>query len=267
MLRTLVVMLALANLVFFAWTQGVFNRLPGFAPASEREPDRLLRQVRPEQVRVLTPQAASAALATAAALARSASGAGAAASAASGVDANGGRNGTANGALGGTANGTPETSASACLEAGPFAETELPAAERALRAAALPPGAWTTAVKIERKGSFLVYMGRYADRAALLRKQDELKRLKLNAEELRDAPELQPGLSLAHFADKTAAEAELARLVQRGLRSAKVVTLTPPVSVAMLRIPAADAALRARLDALRLPPGGLGFAACASTSR
>jgi hypothetical protein len=140
---------------------------------------------------------------------------------------------------------------------------ELPAAERALRGATLPPGAWTTAVRIERKGSFMIYMGRYGDHEAVLRKRDELARLKVFAEELRNAPELQPGLTLGGFDDRATADAELARLVQRGLRTARVITITPPVTVTVLRVPAADAALRARLAGLQLPPGGLKFVDCA----
>jgi hypothetical protein len=43
-------LLGLANLVFFAWQQGVFGGLP----ESGREPERVNRQVEPERIRVLT---------------------------------------------------------------------------------------------------------------------------------------------------------------------------------------------------------------------
>lgn len=63
MLKTLTALLLLANLAFLAWVQGWLS--PGLPPpgASEREPERLRLQVRPESVIVLSPQAASAALA------------------------------------------------------------------------------------------------------------------------------------------------------------------------------------------------------------
>ena len=44
--------------------------------------------------------------------------------------------------------------------------------------------------------------------------------MKLDAEELRGMPELQPGLSLGRFDSKPAADAALARMVQRGVRTA-----------------------------------------------
>lgn len=66
MVRALVALLLIANLGFFAWTQGWLDGVVGVRSIGDREPDRLQRQVRPEAVRVLTPQAASGA-ATAAA--------------------------------------------------------------------------------------------------------------------------------------------------------------------------------------------------------
>ncbi len=53
MLRTLVALLLLANLLFFAWSRGWLTPLVAPPHAGEREPERLAAQVRPEQVRVL----------------------------------------------------------------------------------------------------------------------------------------------------------------------------------------------------------------------
>ncbi len=61
MLRALVVALLLANLGFYAWTQGWLEGPIGLRANAEREPDRLARQVHPELVRILTPQAVAAA--------------------------------------------------------------------------------------------------------------------------------------------------------------------------------------------------------------
>jgi len=62
MLRALVLLLVLANLLFFVWARGWLA--PGWPPPrhGEREPERLAAQVRPDLVVVLQPQAASAAV-------------------------------------------------------------------------------------------------------------------------------------------------------------------------------------------------------------
>lgn len=54
MLRFLVLLLLLANGVYFAWSQGLL-RAYGFAPAAQAEPQRLTQQVRPEALRLLSP--------------------------------------------------------------------------------------------------------------------------------------------------------------------------------------------------------------------
>jgi hypothetical protein len=202
----------------------------GAAGPGEREPERLQRQHQPGLVRILPPQAASAALAAASAQAAAASSA----------------------------------QALACLEAGPFSATDAEAAERTLREAGLAAGSWQ-AQRQDDPGAFMIYMGRYADRDMLQRKLAELKRLKLDGEDLRGAPELQPGISLGRFDSLDDANAALARMAQRGLRTARVITLRQAQSQTVLRVPAADAALRARLAGLQLPSGP-GFLPCAAAA-
>lgn len=60
MLRALVALLLVANLGFFAWTQGWLDGVIGVRATGDREPERLTRQVRPETVKILPPSAASA---------------------------------------------------------------------------------------------------------------------------------------------------------------------------------------------------------------
>jgi hypothetical protein len=51
MLRALVLVLALANVVFFAWSHGWLAAV-GMPAHGDREPERLQREVRPEALRV-----------------------------------------------------------------------------------------------------------------------------------------------------------------------------------------------------------------------
>ena len=60
MLSAVVLALLLANLAFFAWTQGWLDNVVGIRSIGDREPERLLRQVHPELIRILPPLEAAA---------------------------------------------------------------------------------------------------------------------------------------------------------------------------------------------------------------
>jgi hypothetical protein len=147
----------------------------------------------------------------------------------------------------------------ACLQAGPFDEAR-GASLRAALASVLPPGAWTLSTVTE-PGRWIVYMGQYASPETLAKKRSELASLNLRFEPLTD-PALQWGLSLGGFETQAAAEAALASLSQRGVRTARVLRERAPSSGIMLRLPAADDALRARLGDLQTALGGRALLAC-----
>lgn len=54
MLRLFVLVLALLNGMYFVWSQG-YLRVFDFAPVKQDEPERMLQQVRPEALRLLSP--------------------------------------------------------------------------------------------------------------------------------------------------------------------------------------------------------------------
>ena len=215
MLRALVAMLLLANLAFFAWTQGWLDSVVGTRSIGDREPERFARQVRPELVRIVAPGAAS----------------------------------------------EPASNALACLEAGPFTDAEFTEAQSAVQP--LLAAVTSADVKIEQPGTWIVYMGRYATRAALTKKADELKRRKLPFEEVTDNPTLVPGLSLGRFDARAAATNALERFAQQGIQTARVVEFAPASTRHVLRVNKADAALAAQLLALKSAALRKGFAACA----
>jgi hypothetical protein len=232
-MRALLVALAAANVLVLAWS---LNWLPFFSLPREREPERLQRQVRPEAVQLITPSAASAALQAAAAQ-----------RAPGGVTAAPGTDG----------------GATVCLEAGPFAASEVAAAERALRDLKLTNLEWTQQ-RSERGGSYIVYHGRFADNAALQRRRAELQRQQISAEPVTSSPDLEPGLSFGRFDTRAAADAALAQIQQQGVRPSRVVTINTPVIVTLLRVERADGPMAARLTQLSLPPAGSGFRPCAT---
>jgi hypothetical protein len=223
-MRFIVAALLIANLAFYAWTQGWLDDVVGVRADSEREPERLARQVHPELIRSLSPAEV------------------AASGAASGVAGIGGQSGP-----GGEI-------AAACLQAGPFTPAEIVPAEAALVAALPAPAAGRYAnLRSEQPGVWLVYLGRFANLDAVRQKEEELGRIHVAYEELLEPSELAPGLSLGRFDSKAAAEAALNRLVQRGLRTGRVAQLMPPGVVHSLRVEHADAALKAQLTALADP--------------
>ena len=223
MLRALVAALLLANLGFYAWSQGWLDEVVGVRAAGEHEPERMARQVRPESVRIL----AAGAAVDAATLSSSA----------------------------------PTLPAFACLEAGPFSDAELSAAQTAAQSGL--PGVALADVKLDKAGVWLVYMGRFATRDALTKKQDELKRRNTPFDEVREPAALAPGLSLGRFGERAAANKALESFSQQGVHTARVVELTPASSSHVLRLEKADSALAAQATALKLSGLGKGFAPCA----
>ena len=235
-MRGLLIALVVANLLVLAWS---FDVLPG-SRHREREPERLQQQVRPEAVQLITPTAASAALQAAAAQ----------------------RTGPVAAATASAPLGASDSSATVCLEAGPFAAGEVAAAERGLRELKWPSLEWTPQ-RSERGGSYIVYQGKYSDETAMARRRDEYRRQQIAAEEVRNSPDLQPGLQFGRYDNRAAADAVAAQLLQQGVKGARVVTINMPVVVTLLRVERADGALAARLAQLNLPPAGSGFRPCA----
>jgi len=65
MLRLLILLLVLANCVYFAWTQGALTQLGlGLAPTQQANPERLEQQVLPELLLVAPATSTPAALTT-----------------------------------------------------------------------------------------------------------------------------------------------------------------------------------------------------------
>ena len=277
MLRLLVLVLLLVNGLLLAAHWGLFGASGG--ADAQREPQRLQRQVRPDAVQILPAQTASAALAAPAASGSTATSAPAPASAAASsspaatpaavlasaapaavLASKTAATAAANPSPAASAKAAVNSAAPACLQAGPFVVAEAEAAQRALQAANVPAGSWQALIS-DGGGAYMVYMGRYTDPDLLQRKRNELARRKVAADDLTDTPALQPGLNLGRFETREAADAALARFAKRGVRTARVLTLQQAQPQTVLRLPAADAAVRSRLAGLRLPDGQ-SFVAC-----
>ena len=234
MLRLLVVALVLANLAFWAWHQPPIAQALGLPGAEAgREPGRLARQIQPDAVRILPPEAA-----------------GSAASAPRLADTP---------AAGGSASAPPSDTTPLCLEAGPLNDASAAAAARELAQAGVPAGGWVD-MRRELPGRWILYMGRFTEREALQRKIEELQRLKLPFSELRAPAELTPGLALGEFGTEGDAQSGLEQLQNRGVRTARIQQLPSPGVEHRLRVDRLDPAARQRLAA---PNAGTRWQPCA----
>lgn len=216
MLRSLVLVLLLANAGFWVWRQGWLEPLHsaiGARPEGEREPERLAMQVDPDRLRLIPAEAASAPAALPASAAASAA-------------------------------ALSSAPATACLEAGPYSAAELTVAEAAVKAA-LPDVGWS---ERELTTTWWVAMGPFAETEQLQKKRDELKRRSIAPELANASPGSAPLLVISRHDSRAGAESELTTLLDRGVRTARVVNASVPLR--LLRVAQASEAQQAALAAL-----------------
>ena len=194
----------------------------GFAPIAQAEPQRLAQQIRPEAMRLLTT-----------------------------TDTRQLENTS-------TAAAAPPP-APECLQAGLFTPEQTIALRFGLEAS-LPIGSWSLENSSE-PGRWIIYMGKYANEEALAKKRSELRGMGVSFEPLTN-PALGPGLSLGHFTTQAEAERELAKATTRGVRTAKVVQEQPEIRGQLLKLPAVDAPLMAKLELLKPQFAGKALRPC-----
>lgn len=262
MLRIVVLILALLNMGFLAWQEGWLGPWVDNITGSAREPQRLQQEVHPERLVVQGEAQTAEPPATADSGASDASDAlpeslvanaaseslqAASAASASGVPA------------------APVAEAAAaggsqCLEAGPFSRDEESQIQTVL-ARALPAGSW----RVDRfpvPGLWLIYMGPYPDQQSLDLKRGELQRMGgISHEEVRSPVNLRMGLSLGRYNSEAAANAALSQFQTKGVRTARVVSIRPPMDVSVIRVQQADTKVQQQVKGLPLPPER-GFVAC-----
>lgn len=214
MLRVFVLLLLLANAVFFAWTQGALDQVLGIRSIGDREPERQAQQVRPGDLIVV--------------------------SAASAV--------------------AVQPTATQCLEAGPFSPAQVSAVEQA--ATSTQAGLTWSRRSAELPAVWALVMGPYPNRDALEKKIEELKRTRVTFEELTTPVNFRLALSLGRYESQQKANAALAALSNRGIKTARAVQLSAATSQIYLRTETSDVAALANLRSLKGEPWGTGWGNC-----
>lgn len=276
MLRWIVALLLAANLAWLAWAQGWLRPI-GFGPQRQGEPERVAGQWKPEALRVdgaSSPNASAAPAAPAAPAETAPEGGGQTAPApetSSGPDAQASHAPAAPDAAdeaqpghapadaapadaapaaeppGAPAPETPPAPAakappSVCLQAGAFTEAQADALRRA--AAALPAGSWQLHA-VQLPSRWMVYTGKLASAEAAAARRRELNARGIDTD--RPGAALEPGLSLGRFSSEDSANRAVADFARRGISGLRVVRERRDTPAYLLRLPAADAALREKL--------------------
>jgi hypothetical protein len=202
-MRTIFLLLLLANLAFFAWSRYLAE------PDAGSDPKPLGQQLNPQKLPIMSPAAAGTSAAAAPAAPAS-------------------------------------FATAACVEWGSFALPDLPAARKLLEPLAL--GARLSERQVEETAKWWVYIPAQGDRQGAQRKGAELKALGVNDFfVMQDVGSYQWAISLGVFRSEAAAQAHLAELKARGVRSAQVGAGVSQVPKVWLRVRDTDPALRARL--------------------
>lgn len=232
MLRLLSMVLALANAIVFAWSQGYL----GQAEASQHEPQRLQAQIKPQQLVLLTAEQARAAANEARAAAQAAALAAQQAQAAAAAAA---------------APAAPAVPLLACIQAGPFT----PADAARFHARLQPLG---QAVKPQRislthqeVSSHLVYLPPDGGRAGAQRRAADLKQRGVENHFIMqgDTP-LRWGISLGLFKSEAAAKKLVSQLQQKGVRNVRIQPRGPQTTRNAYQFRDIEAPLRERLATL-----------------
>jgi hypothetical protein len=145
-----------------------------------------------------------------------------------------------------------------CLQTTLLSESQTSAVRSATES--LPSGSWSLQNSTE-PARWIVYMGKYTDAQVLAVKKNELRGLGVAYETLKKAS-LEPGVSLGAFPTQARANEEMAALIKRGVRTAKVVQEQSERSGQVLLLPAVDEALRTQLDGIKYTLGLSAFLTC-----
>ncbi|GAB3365132.1 MULTISPECIES: SPOR domain-containing protein [Giesbergeria] len=136
----------------------------------------------------------------------------------------------------------PEPS-TVCLQAGAFDTAQADVLRKAL--GSLPANSWNLN-SATLPGRWMVYMGRFPDLDTLNKKRNELRERNVAYDRPR-IQALEPGLSLGRYSTEEAAQRALAQLGTKGVRSARVVQERTETPAFVLRLPAIAADARQRI--------------------
>ncbi|HOZ66038.1 MAG TPA: hypothetical protein PLH13_01235 [Burkholderiaceae bacterium] len=228
MLRLIVLLLILANGLYFAWSHQIFSEL-GWGKTQQTEPHRLQQQINPEHVQVLgmndlrvqdKPSNTSTSLA--------------ATSAKAPVNAQ-------------------------CMQTGVYNDKQVELL-RAKLSALMPPNSWRFD-ELAPQQNWLIYMGKYANSSMFELKKAELKKMQLSFTAINEGA-MALGISLGRFQNQVDANQSLNALSKRGIRTAKVVQEPITGKTYQVVFPAIGTDLIPKMNALTASFSGKSLQTC-----
>lgn len=222
-MRALFLVLLLANIGFFAWWRYLSP------PETPADPTPLARQIEPEKLKVVAPSALPPPAAPK--------------------------------PLAAVPPAPAAPVALKCIEWGSFTLTDTPRAEKALEPLAL--GVRLGQRRTEETASWWVYISSQKSRQGALRKAEELRQLGVGEYFIMQEEGPQRwALSLGVFRSEEAAQARLAALRQKGVRTAQVGERETVVPKVWLQVSNVDPVLERRLTEIALQMEGSELRAC-----
>jgi hypothetical protein len=229
MLRGLSVGLVMANLAYFAWSQGWLLGA-GFLPHPwpQTEPERLSQQIRDDQVRLLRPAPEAPGPARAQPVGSDQPPEPPATTVAAAPPD----------AAGPAASAPPDSPPpTTCLQlSGPLNDRQF-ASLRAELTGKLPDSAWTVGTSIQPP-RWIVYSGKFSSTELMASRKAELRQLQVDYREVSN-PTLQPGLAMGTYSTETGAQQALRDVTKAGVRGAKVMVERPEATLYTFRLPEA----------------------------
>lgn len=238
MLRFLVLLLVAANVLVLGYSQGWWAWV-GWAPVSQREPERMARQVAPDELQLLkeaidpappaleTPADPPVSTEPAAVAATEAAPASPTSAPATQVPA--------------------KTEPKACWQAGGLSTAQAQTAQEVV-AGVLDKQRWSVSEGVLPQ-RWLVYLGKFPSDAALKARKAELQAMGVEYRVVKTAS-LAPGLALSTLSSEEAANVALKGALKAGVKGARVVQERPETRVSTLKLPALTTAERKQVQAL-----------------
>jgi hypothetical protein len=201
MLRWVLLVLVVANAVFFSWSQGLWAD-QGWAPTRVSEPERMQQEVQAPAIRLLNSPTETTDKSTEPT----------------------------------TADSAVPAEPTSCSWMPGLSPGQADALRQAMGTLSLPEGIWSLSEN-RSPGRWIVYWGKFESPEVMTQRKATLRRLKIDHRDVT-LPRLAPGLALGTFSNEDAAKEALGKVQAQGIRTARVAVERAETVNWALRLPA-----------------------------